>query len=120
MKERGLRREEGRSNSFRQGYKKSHELYYYELRFTGDPGAGFCSFQNGFPPIGWDYKEESCQGRRKELKLVGPILLNGPIMNFHLQCSLGGASRHITHTCSQKHFQVIYSGLKSLESLIKS
>ena len=30
--------------------------------------------------------------------------LGGPLLNFHLQCSLGGASRHLARTCSQVHF----------------
>ena len=30
--------------------------------------------------------------------------LGGPLLNFHLQCSLGGASRHLARTRSQVHF----------------
>ena len=30
--------------------------------------------------------------------------LGGPLLNFHLQCSLGGASRHLARTYSQVHF----------------
>ena len=31
--------------------------------------------------------------------------LGGPLLNFHiLQCSLGGASRHLARTHSQVHF----------------
>ena len=32
--------------------------------------------------------------------------LGGPLLNFHLQCSLGGASRHLARTCSQVHFRL--------------
>ena len=38
------------------------------------------------------------QGWRNELKPGGPLL------NFHLQSSLGGASRHLARTRSQVHF----------------
>ena len=30
--------------------------------------------------------------------------LGGPLLNFNLQCSLGGASRHLARTHSQVHF----------------
>ena len=30
--------------------------------------------------------------------------LGGPLLNFHLQCSLGGAARHLARTHSQVHF----------------
>ena len=29
--------------------------------------------------------------------------LGGPLLNFYLQCSLGGASRHLARTHSQVH-----------------
>ena len=28
----------------------------------------------------------------------------GPLLNFHLHSSLGGASRHLARTCSEVHF----------------
>ena len=40
------------------------------------------------------------QGWRKELKPGGPLL------NFHLHSSLGGASRHLARTRSEVHFGV--------------
>ena len=30
--------------------------------------------------------------------------LGGPLLNYQLQCSLGGASRHLARTFSQVHF----------------
>ena len=32
--------------------------------------------------------------------------LGGPLLNFHLQCSLGGASRHLARTRSRVHFRL--------------
>ena len=32
--------------------------------------------------------------------------LGGPLLYFHLQCSLGGASRHLARTGSQVHFRL--------------